>query len=122
MFSIDDVRSILDDAKEMVKVRQSLAMRVALFSVCVQESAARELERHANMAGLVLEQVFASAIVSEVELVIDLSRTEDAGASVCCLRLPDEGVTQACSCARAGFEAQTVGPTGARRHPSCGLL
>jgi cyanate lyase len=40
------------------------------------------MERHANMAGLVLEQVFATAIVSGIDLSIDLSRTEDAGESL----------------------------------------
>lgn len=39
----------------------------------------RELEKHANMAGLVLEQVFAASIIGGLELNIDLSRTEDAG-------------------------------------------
>ncbi|KAA0161526.1 hypothetical protein FNF31_03809 [Cafeteria roenbergensis] len=63
MYSIDDVRSILEDAKEGVK-----------------ETALRELEKHANMAGLVLEQVFAASIIGGLELNIDLSRTEDAAA------------------------------------------
>lgn len=101
MYSIDDVRSILEDAKEGVKVRAAqrrcvaclLAWRRLPGPTCrrlirgrarapPQETALRELEKHANMAGLVLEQVFAASIIGGLELNIDLSRTEDAGKPV----------------------------------------
>lgn len=60
VFSQDEVRSILEEASDALK-----------------ESAAKELDKYAQMGALVLEQVFMSAAVAGVAVSIDLSKTED---------------------------------------------
>lgn len=51
-------------------------------SDALRDSATRELDKHAQMGALVLEQVFMSAAVAGVAVSIDLSKTEDEASLV----------------------------------------